>query len=229
MELREILDQARDWLDDEVEPYLYPTAKLIRYANEGHDEACLRLRSLVETTLPAICTIALVEGQAEYPLHESVVVVRRAEYRPAGAGQIRRPLVRTTTDMLDRADPNWTQRTGLPEAIVQDLQRRKLRLSHIPTTWSLGSLHLTVWRKPLASEYLTHLRQSPLFDSSFHLRLAHWVCYRAFLKKDGEARDSAAAADHLAQFEAAFGPAITAQRLQELAVDPTGEIVNYFF
>jgi hypothetical protein len=229
VDLRTILDQAREWLDDEVTPYLYDDTRLKRYANEAHEEACVRTRCLVESDRAAVCTITLVEGQGEYTLHPSIVLVRRAEYRPSLTGAARVPLRRTTSVQLDREDPSWTLRTGRPEAIVQDLQQRKLRLSHLPTADTLGTIQLTVWRRPLDAEQLTHERQSPLVDPIFHLKLAHWICYRALLTKDGEGNDSSRAGDHLSQFEAAFGPPITAARLRQLATDDAGETVGYFF
>lgn len=228
MDLAGIKAVARDWLDDEVEPYLYPDDRLDLYANEAHVQACIRERALFDSVDASLCTIQLVEGQSLYPLHPAIIVVRRAEFRSSQPGVFPWTLRRTTFEQLDHEDRGWTMRRGSPEAMVQDLQRRQLRLSHIPGA-NPGSLHLTVWRKPLDDEALDTDSDEPLVSDLHHIDLAHWICYRAFLKKDGEANDPRRAAEHLAQFETAFGPAPTAAQLRALATDEAGEVRAYWY
>jgi hypothetical protein len=228
MNRAEVIEQARDWLDDEVEPFLYPQERLERYADEGHTGACIRMRVPFDSQEPELCAIQLVAGQVEYPLHPAIIVVRRVEYRPAQAGAKPCVLRRTTFDQLDWEDPSWSTRTGRPEAIVQDMQRRMLRLSHIPRA-EPGTLQLTVWRRPLECEGLRTDTAVPLFDEMHHLYLAHWICYRAFLKKDGEANDGPRAAEHLAQFEQHFGPMPDAARIRALSTDDAGEVRPHWF
>lgn len=229
MNLTELVLIARDWLDDENEPYLWGDDKLKRWANEAQEEACLRTRFLTDNATSEVCTITLVDGQAVYPLHPSIVVVRRFEYRQVGASL---PVLmgRTTTAWLDsHGCGEWTGLTGKPSRVAQDLRARNIRLDRIPTADDLGTINLNVWRRPLGSEQLEGGNDVPVIDSAFHIQLAHWICYRAFLKKDDEAYDGRRAADHLAQFEAAFGHKPTLQRLIELATDDSGESEPYWY
>lgn len=228
MNLAEIIELSRDWLDDEEEPFLYPTPRLERYADEAQTEGCIRTRALFDSQDPDLCSIQLVAGQVLYPLNPAILVVRRAEYRPSQVGARPCVLRRTTFGQLDWEDSSWTTRTGKPEAIVQDLQQRTLRLSHIPPA-NPGTLQLTVWRKPLESEALETASDEPLLDTVSHMYLVHWVCYRAFLKMDGEARNGPLAAEHLAQFEQHFGPRPTAAQLRALATDDAGEVRPHWY
>ena len=228
MNLDGIVAQAREWLDDEALPYLWTDESLIRWANEAQDEACLRTRFLVEDDSPAVCDIPLVVGQVSYPLHPSIIVARRVEYRHPD--RLPEVLRRTTTTWLDRnVGGHWTSHEGRPCAVVQDLRRRHLRLNRIPDASALGMLRLTVWRRPLEAERLEVGSDEPVIDEAFHLKLAHWICHRAFLRKDSEAHDPQRAAEHLAIFEGEFGTKPSLHRLIALATDEAGEVESYWY
>lgn len=227
MNLAEIVAQAREWLDDELEPYLWSTPAITRWANEAVDEYALRTRALVDSTTPEVCTITVVAGQAVYPLHPSIVVVRRFEYRrPDVMPEV---LTRRTTTYMDRNfGGNWTGMTGRPWIVIPDLQSRTFRLDRIPTAADVGTIHLQVWRKALASEKLEADEDEPPIDEAFHLKLVHWPCHRAYQKRDSEAYNANASADQLAQFTEAFGVRPTLQRLIELSTDDAGEVESYW-
>lgn len=226
----EIIAQAREWLDDEVASYLWSDDALHRYANEALDQACLRTRALIESALPDLCRIELVNGQPDYPLHPAVIVARRVAWHPPD-GRSPCPLRRVSWDTMDRQDAGWTTRTGRPEAVVQDVQRRILRLDCIPTRpEQLGELHLTVWRRVLPDERMDDAESVPsVLPDEQHLPLAHWICYRALLRQDVDARDARAAAEHLGQFEMAFGPMPTAAQIRALATDTAGDVAGHWF
>lgn len=231
MTLDDIVALSREWLDDEAEPFLYKQERLYFYASEAQDQFCLRSRCLIDSTTPSICEIPLVSGQASYKLHDSIVVARRIEYFPADTSCGSVVLRRTTFDQLDYEDAQWTSRTGQPDSVVQNLRARQLTLNAIPGDGDLGTLRLTVWRKPTASERLTVELDEPVIsiDEQFHPALAHWVCYRALLKKDAEANDDSRAGAHLDQFTQVAGPAPTFQQIVSLASDEAGEVRPYFF
>lgn len=226
---QDIIDQARAWLDDEVEPFLYSSSRLLKYTDEAQTEACLRMRLKVDSTTAALCTITLVEGQRSYSLHEAIIVPRRVQYRPTDTTMRHEVLDRTTWDWLDNNDRHWQQLTGQPHRCVLDIEQRTLTLDREPTATTLGTLALTVLRRPLPEERLLTTSRAPIVPLEHRLWLAHWTCYRALLTKDGELGDEKRAAAHLTQFEQHFGPRPTAGQLRALATDDAGEITAYHY
>lgn len=220
---------TREWVDDETGEQLWTSEAIRRFADEAHTEALIRTRLLVESNRPGICQIPLVIGQRQYKLHSSVIVVRRAEYVPAQTGARPEPLRRRTFDAMDTTDRHWTSHTGRPEAIIQDLQRRELWLDKTPIAAQLGTLHLTVWRRPLEAERLEQGGDEPLIPEEDHSFLAHWICYRLYLRKDAETNDRTMAEQHRMQFEAHFGPRPTAAQIRALATDDAGDVACYHY
>ena len=228
MNLEQIIVQAREWLDDEREPYLWTAEQLTRWANEAQLQVALRTRCLVDATTADVCTVNVVAGQAAYPLHPSIVLVRRFQYDRTGSAP--EVLRRVNANLLDRHEGGrWTSLTGRPWRVAQDLRSRYFRLDRIPTADDVGTITMTVWRKPLDSEQLEAETDEPVVDEAHHLNMAHWVCYRAYLKRDEEAYNPNESARHLQQFDAAFGQAPTLQRLIELAVDDPGEVEAHWY
>lgn len=225
----DIVAEARIMLDDRVEPYQWDDDDLLRWCNEAQFEACLRMRLLVDSTTAAVCSIPLVAGQTSYTLHRSIIVARRIEFQPVTSGSLAFPLKRTTTEALDRQDIHWTSRTGAPEAVVQDLQQRTLRIDRVPAAADLGTLTLTVWRKPLDSEKLDFMAAEPVVPEEHRIPMAHWICARAFGVPDAELQDKDAEAKHYGLFEAHFGKRPSAHQLRSLATDDAGDVVAYHY
>lgn len=223
----QLVAQAREWLDDERKPHLWGDESLHRWLNEAQDEAALRTRSLVDDSTPDVCTVQVVAGTAVYRLHPAIVVVRRYEYRRTDA--LPEVLKRHTSTWMDRNfGGNWTAQGGRPWIVVPNLNNRTFRLDRIPTSQDVGTIQLQVWRKPLEAERLEVPDDEPVLDEAFHLNLVHWVCHRAFLKRDAETHNPTASAEHLSLFEAAFGSRPTLQRLIELSTDDCGEVEAYW-
>lgn len=228
MNLAEIVAQARDWLDDEAEPYLWSDEALTRWANEAQVEVAVRTRCLVDDTTPEVCTVTVVAGTAVYPLHPSIAVVRRYEYRRASV--MPEVLARRTTNWMDRNfGGQWTGQIGRPYIAIPDLSSRTFRLDRIPTADDVGTIQLTVWRKPLDAEKLEGEEDEPAFDDAYHMALVNWICHRAYLKRDPETYSRPASDDHLGQFVAAVGNRPTLQRLIELSTDDSGEVESHWF
>jgi hypothetical protein len=224
--------QARDWLDDTVQPYLYTDAALNAYGDEGQREAVIRSRLLVDSTTPQWTQIAVVAGQVLYPLDDVVIVVRRASFASADGSSVW-PLDRLTYDTLDQhrgydfyRRSNWEIETGpRPRAIIQDLETRQFRLYPIPN--ATGTLRLTVLRWPSSEECLDSDGEEPIIPEHFHRALAHWICHRAFLKKDAETFDPGASDRHLSLFESAVGKRPSLKELKTMATDRFGETTSY--
>lgn len=227
MELADLLLDIRDELDDEAVPPLWSDEKLVRYLNEALDEAAVRARLLVESVDPEICSIALVPGQASYPLHGAIILIRRA----ALASRPSECLLRTTTAALDDNCSNWRTQPGRPEFVVVDQQGsgKTLLVSPVPTV--ADTLQLTVLRYPTEAERFEpgDTDSEPPFDAAHHRKLVHWACFRALNKRDVEQQSTADADRHLQLFEAHFGPKPSARQLQQLAIDPiVGSAPNWF-
>ncbi len=221
--LRQLIEDCREDLDDAVKPYLWSDELLTKHLNEAVEEACLRARLLVESSRADICRVVLEPGRAEYPLHPSVIVIRRAVL----AGGERNPLRRTTSSALDGVCRNWRSESGAPEYVVRDGQSRAITLAPAPS--DVGELFLTVWRGPAADEMLELDDDEPVIDIIHHRKLIHWACGRAFLKKDVERYSPQEAALQMQVFEDYFGARPTARSLQQLAIDAvTGTQPDWF-
>ncbi|WP_243350887.1 DUF6682 family protein [Stenotrophomonas acidaminiphila] len=212
--LRQLIDDCREELDDAVAPYLWGDELLIRYLNEAVEEACIRARLLVESRNPDVCRIALQAGQADYALHPSVYVIRRAalEDRPG------EPLCRTSSAVLDGCREQWRTEQGRPSYVIRDRQTREVSLSPVPA--EVGALLMTVWRVPTAAEVMESDDDEPVIDAIHHRKLVHWACHRAFNKKDSERYSPQDADRQLTLFIDYFGDRPTARALQQLATDP---------
>lgn len=226
MQQGELLQRCREELDDIAEPHLFSDEVLVRHLNEAVRQACVRARLLVESMLP-LCAITLVPAQASYDLDPAVIVVRRAALRTRPS----EPLLRTNTAALDRFRCNWRAEQGRPEFLVADQQGagRRIVLSPVPTEEDI--LDLVVLRYPTENETLLpdDNDAEPPIPLEHHDALVHWVCHRALRTQDQETSALRRADDHLAMFEAHFGPLPTAAQLQELAIDRlTGTEPHWF-
>ncbi|MGH8025997.1 MAG: DUF6682 family protein [Pseudoxanthomonas sp.] len=222
-ELGQLIEDCREELEDEVAPYLWTDEYLTKRLNEAVEEAAIRARLLVESDREDICQITLVPDQAQYTLHESVLVIRRAVL----ASDRSEPICRTTTAALDGHRCRWREETGTPEFLVRDQQARTITIAPIPTAADV--LHLTVWRLPTDDELMEDDGDEPCIEQTYHDKLMHWACFRALSRRDMEQQSTKDADRHLSIFEAVFGERPTAAHLQSLAIDPvTGTAPVWF-
>lgn len=217
MTLEQLIADAREELDDAVEPYLWSDKRLTALLNEAIFEANRRMRCIVDSTTPAVCLATLVAGQAEYDLHPSIIVVRRA----ALASDRSSPLLRVTQAAMDRSCGSWRDASGVPRYVVRPTTKNKVVVAPVPSAADV--LELEVWRDPLDSEQMEGPNDTPLdagIAASHHAKLVHWVCFRAFMKHDAEGEMPSGARLHLDMFEGYFGARPTARELQQLGIDP---------
>lgn len=203
MTLEELLDAAREVLDDRVEPYLFATADLVRHYNDAVMEACIRTRVLQDAESP-LCSIPLVPGQATYTLDPAIFAVRRVRIE----GQFD-PLQLLDVSQLDREfrgwdDPTLAQR-GTPRAACFDYGTGRMTLA--PTPSQPGTVRMLVWRGPTADQRLAgdDLDGEPAIPEHMHRELKHWVAGQSLLNQDAEQLNPELAATHLVQFEHAYG------------------------
>lgn len=215
--LAQLIEQARDELNDAQTTYLWSDAVLTALFNEAVFEVNRRTRCIVDNRSLDVCRIALTAGQSEYDLHPSVIVVRRA----ALASRRSQPLLRTTQASMDLNYLDWREQRGEPRCFVRSTVRGVVFVSPVPD--ADDTLELEVWRDPLDVEVMEVSADSPSdagIPSAHHRKLVHWVCFRAFMRHDTETEMPQMASMHLDMFEAYFGARPTARELQQLGIDP---------
>jgi hypothetical protein len=202
MNLKDLIDAARDDLDDTAAPYLFSKARLTRYANEAEREACRRSRLITDSTTPEICRLTVSAGNEIVTLDERVIYVKKAKLASCSV-----KLAKVTVLQADNEMPGWEDDEGEVVAWLPDYQSGAMRLYLIPTAADV--LDLTVIRGPLGE--MTQDTDTPEINVRYHEKLVHWMRYRAYLRKDVDTHDPKQAAEALALFEAEFGPATNAQ------------------
>lgn len=220
MTTEQLLQACRQLLNDEAEQYLWEDAQLVRHLNNAVGEACLRARLLKDdaTTRPELCIYPVIAGETLIRLRPEVIVVRSGRL----VGQPHK-LWALTSKSMDRLHCNWedeSQNPDTPQHLVMDVAQKTLRLW--PTPAVNGELHLRVWRMPLAREALCvdKLDGTPVVDIPNIEDLKHWVAHEAYLTKDSEIYNPKASAEHLALFEARFGPRPTIHDMARWADSP---------
>lgn len=220
MNARELLASLREMLDDETEPYLWPTASLLRRLNNAVREACIRARLLKddEDSLPGLCRVQVAAGQTIVRFRREILAVRNGRMS-TGCHK----LWALTAASMDRFRPEWQNDgacAGEPEVMVMDLAQKRLRLYPAPS--AAGTLYLRVWRAPLACEAMTasRLEACPAIDIPDAEELCHWAAHESYLVKDAETEDKQAAADHLALFTERFGPRPSLHEMARWADSP---------
>jgi hypothetical protein len=205
MTLKELIEEARSDVDDEVEPYLWSDADWTRYLNDAENEACARAHLLVDSATPEICTIALEAGTGLYTLDARVLTVKRVKL----ASQAK-PLTQTTRDTLDDKVWDWENRDGDPECFGSE-SRNELLL--VPAPDAADTAYLTVARLPLAamSDLDNH---SPEIAAQYHRGLISWAISRAYLKNDEDTFNLKKSQVYEAKFALKFGYPVSAKAEQ---------------
>lgn len=197
MTFEELLQAAREELRDTVgsddSDFALTRSTALRYFNEAESEACRRSRLLIDTETAAICTIAIVAGQAVYVLDERVVKILSADLVGRSA-----PLFRTFRNDMPAG---WKDHTGSVQAWVNDYATGKIRLYRIPD--EDGVVKLEVQRTPLVAMDADDSR--PEIASRYHYALVPYVVAKIRGNDDSEMYDPRKAALAMAEFDKEFG------------------------
>lgn len=200
MTVQDFIDEFRRVMGDEAAPYLFEDADIVRYLNEAVDEACERALLIEDRATPAATSIALVAGQGTYPLHSSVIKIKRVALG-------RCVLDATSTEELDDETFGWETMEGSPRRFIHT-SADSLLLVRIPRAEDVAAnprLALTVYRRPLAPLTADDTDAVPEIQTLYQPRLLPWVYRCAFLKRDSEVYDASRAAQEEAVFAASFG------------------------
>jgi hypothetical protein len=197
--------------DDEDAPYLFSDATLLRYLTEAQRQACRRrdCRHIFDASDPDVCEIELAEDQRSYALDSRILRIERAII---GTDATSTELLHSTVSALNSWDSTWRRTAaGTPVAFI--IEGRNLVLDRPPDAALDGeTLHLEVWREPLED---LEADAEPEYPGE-HRALVHWACHQAYSRRDEEIYNPTAAAEHLALFERAYGPAVEARVIAEL-------------
>lgn len=184
MKASEVISTARRWLNDEVEPYKWTTSELIDYLNEAMDIVAQKTDALFgadPSTMTAVSTIAVVAGTNFYAYDDRVLAIDSVKL--------------TTYDKyLDRISfeeaeltygTDWLSVVAAdrdePKAYVVDYRVGYIYLVACPD--ANDTMILNMRRRqftPITSANMA-ATDIPLFGE-FHLRMAHGICWRAFIK-----------------------------------------------
>ncbi len=200
MTVEDFIDEFRRVMGDEQKPYLFTDEDIVRYLNGAVDEACERALLIEDRTSALATSIALVAGQGDYPLHPSVIKVKRVALG-------RCVLCETSTEAMDDECFGWETMDGMPRRFIHT-GAGTILLVRIPRAEDVAvnpTLALTVYRKPLEPLDADDLAGVPEIKSLYHPRLLPWVYRCAFLKRDSEVYDASRAAQEDAIFTASFG------------------------
>jgi hypothetical protein len=206
--LEELIAEARVRSNDQAKPYLTADPNYITWAAQAEAEAAVRASLLFDDT-SAFCTLELTDGQDVYPLDPRIWRIDSVWLLAAGSTR-QKPLELVGIDRL-RLPGECGTFLSRPQRAAH--QGGKLRLWPTPTSSTLGTLTLRVYRLPLRP--LSDLEQVPEIDTIHHDGLVDWMLYRAYSQKDGETYDPGRAGQALVDFTNRFGDRPSADALRQ--------------
>jgi len=195
MNVEAFIGEFRRVMADAATPYLWSDEEVTTYLNDAVNEACERALLIEDRVTTAVCSVAMVANQTDYPLHKSVIQIKRLAFRG-------RALSETSVEQLDNDDAQWEGRTGEPRQFIYS-ETAGLRM--VPAPRSAGTVNLTVYRLPLVDLSVDNDSGIPEIPARHHMRLLPWMYRCAYLKQDSETLNESQAAKHEAAFVASFG------------------------
>jgi hypothetical protein len=206
MILKEILDLARERLDDKGQPRLWGDNELVAYLNASQNEAAERGKLFLDSVTVAVCQIAIVGANA---LSDFLLDTRILTVEAASLSTQTRPLWRTDRASINLVNPDWRNATaGESRNFLTDYAEGYITLNPKPAVNC--TLNMTVVRLPLvqlsltgtiASPTTTGLNASPEIAFQHHIRLLNGMCALAYNKDDAETLDPQKAARYKADWE----------------------------
>jgi hypothetical protein len=197
MKLSALMAQFRVDADDQKKPYLWSDESLILWANEAEQEACRRSALLKDSSTADICIVTAGTNNPWIKIDRRIVKTLRA--KPQGYSM---PVDLTTHARMDEFYCNWEASTGTSlRGLITDMETGKLRTFPILTADVL--VNLTVWRLPLKD--MKSPEDCPEIRMESHIRLIHWMLYKAYSVPDVDSNDPEKAKTHFDLFGLEFG------------------------
>lgn len=200
MTLEDLIIQFREDADDLVAPYLWDSAWVTRWMDEAQVEAAIRGRLIYEASNLSVCEIAVVPGQAVYPLHPALYEIGRMEF--SATSQTMPDIVTLQNrEELNRFQPDW--RTKTDDARIRWAIQDDKRIQLVYKPQAAGLLRIEGYRLPLKA--LADDGDTPEIHAAHHRHLVQWALHRAFSKPDSETVDPKRAELALMEFTRYFG------------------------
>lgn len=165
MKASDIIALSRqEFLDDNVETYLWSNTTLLRNLNEAEVEACIRSEliedrdTVVDANDLPVCRISLVADQSEYRVSSHLRRILRMKITTET-----NPIDFVTESWLDRFYVGWESATGTPRYCFV----RKGKFVFVPTPTASATVQMVVSRKPLNEMVLTTLSVVGVSNISF--------------------------------------------------------------
>lgn len=228
-ELREnILNDRTDRVAGSSD-YLWSNATLVRYIDEAQRRLAVHGLVIRDSTTDEVTRVQLVQGQTEYPLHESVLAVISVK-RAADTADLRRTGHSVLAAYRAPAE-TWADSTtysSLPPGKVITYSTDEgstlddidgsggvlLRVYPAPDADEAGEfLHLRVVRKPIDRLTVGNLNAPLEIPEEHHYEVLDWAAYLALRIVDDDAGNPKRALEFRASFEETVKRArITAMR-----------------
>ena len=195
MTLQQVIDEARDTLDDKVSPYLWSDEDLTRYANRAQERLCEEAYLITDSSTVAVCTLNLQSGVQNYTKHPSIVSVSEI-WLPA----LSRPVAKKTRAWLESNYTSWRAvPAGAPIYFCEEIDTGKVTFIPAPNAAMAGNL--TVFRRALVPLSASNPSASPEIPPASHKYLKYGILALAYEKQDTECYDPEKAAKNMALFE----------------------------
>lgn len=198
---------------------------LVRYLNVGQQRLCEEAGALIDEANATAGQVTLQTGVAEYPLHASVLVVKKV----TPADTLNCPLGHIIDANGSR--PHWFDSMlgwdinlimqcgpGRPRAFSTDTGTQRIKFYPTPSDTEDGLvLNLRVARLPLVRLTTAAMTASPEVAVKYHELMCDYAIGRALQRPTADNEQKAAGAVFLAQFEAFIGRARRARLRAEAA------------
>lgn len=214
--LRNMILNDRSDRESGTSDYLWTDETLVTYINEAQRRFAVRGLVLRDGSTDEVTRITLVEGQANYDLHESVLAVIscKPEAREADLQRVGHCFLnayrQSTESWVDPQSYNTLQ-PGQPLAFSTDemlsvddgdsLSKVTLRVYPLPSAAEDGDyLRMRVIRKPIDRLTAGSTSQRPEIPEDHHIEMLDYAAYLALRIVDDDAGAPKRAADFLATF-----------------------------
>ncbi len=193
----QLIQALRDLLDDENQPYKWADSALIRYLNEGEEQACRRAYLLYDANTASICHFSVSASVASYLLHSRVLQVKRIVTASSTV-----PLIQMTRDDMDNKEVSWVSQVGPGEMFIHEANNE---IIIVPIPQQSVNVSLIVARLPLAS-FSNGTAEVPEILPQYHNDLLLWALSKAYEKRDADTQNIELSKFYETRFEARFGP-----------------------
>lgn len=191
--IAQLITQARERLDDKVEPYLWSDTELYLFLDLAQKRFVKKTDMLRTGTICTTITVPIAEDYEFVTFDDSILRIRSASLesdsrtiRVINANEVEEYGIET--DYGVSLTGAWRTRTGTPEYLVCDIDEGKGRVIPIPT--ADDTLQLVVDRLPIKDITVGGDPDAlEIRDDDHRFGLIDWVAHLAYKKDDVETFD----------------------------------------